>query len=237
MGNGTNRQSVDYFAGGNGGIDSASKETVEEREIGDTGSGGASEKPAPGSSAGNRAEGASGESGEIHKTVNPADLGDIYQRDENGNIVLKADGTPAKKRGRKKGFSPNQPSAKVPPKGDKTAIAVEMLAAQFKILNTCLAFITRFDDFALDDNEAMAMAVAAANVIEQFDYTPDPKITAIVGLVTTTSMIYGPRIYLYKNHLAKKTKEKRESAPIPEREPGHDMDWMRKGPNQFGQFN
>jgi hypothetical protein len=132
---------------------------------------------------------------------------DNYERDAAGNIVYQADGvTPRKKRGRKPGQSYGGGSATAPKsKPAKTdtaraAVATEMLAAQFQILNVGIAYLTKFDDFKLDDSEAMQMAESTANVMAQFDYVPDPKVAAILGLVTTTSMIYGPRCYLLGKH-------------------------------------
>lgn len=173
-----------------------------------------------------------------NKTVNPTDLepDDIYERDEQGNIVYRADGvTPRRKRGRKKGAqsTASVSSASKPKRaksGDNT-VAVEMLAAQFQILNTGLAFLTKFDDFKLDDSEAMQMAEASALVMEQFDYTPDPKVAAVLGLVTTTSMIYGPRVYLYRKHIEKKRKEKRE-----QQEQMQDERAVIRGPMNMSQF-
>jgi hypothetical protein len=139
---------------------------------------------------------------------------DNYERDEAGNIVYSADGvTPRKKRGRKPGqqygaSSNSSPKPKVTKTGDRAGMAVEMLAAQFQILNTGLAFVTKFDDWNLSDPEAMDMATATANVMSQFDYMPDPKVTAVLGLVTTTSMIYGSRVYLYRKHLAEMRAER-----------------------------
>lgn len=142
-------------------------------------------------------------------TVNPADIGqDNFERDDSGNVILGVNGKPKKKRGRK-------PGQKVAVKGAPNSSAkakekfngVEMLAAQFQILNAGISYMTRFDDFRLDDDEAMDMANATAQVMSQFDYTPDPKVTAVMGLVTTTGMIYGPRIYLYRQELKKKAEK------------------------------
>lgn len=233
MANRSNSNPIDYFADANDSPVKGGSEVAEERES-DNGSAGTT---GTGTSAGTGTESSSSASSASNSTVNPADLADIYQTDAEGNIVYKANGEPAKKRGRKKGQTAGTTSTKIPRQGDKTAIAVEMLAMQFQILNTGLAFLTRFDDFRLEENEAMSMAVATANVMEQFDFTPDPKIAAVLGLVTTTSMIYGPRIYLYKSHLAKQAKEKKASVPIPEKEEGHEMNWMKPGPFNTGQFN
>ncbi len=149
-----------------------------------------------------------------HETIRPADLAaDNYERDASGAIVYGADGvTPKKKRGRKRGqrYGAAPDASKPRPARERAVIATEMLAAQFQILNTGIAYLTSFPDFKLDDDEALQMATATANVLEQFDYVPDPKVAAILGLVTTTSMVYGPRMYLYRKHIAKKREEKSE---------------------------
>lgn len=171
---------------------------------------------------GGRNSGDSAKSGAKNSAaVKPAELvGDsaTYQTDENGNIIYKADGTPAKKRGRKPGQKNGETveAVKAKPKNkadNKLATSVDMLAAQFQLLNTGIAFLTKFDDFALEDSEAKSMAIATANVMDQFDYVPDPKIAACMALVTTTSMIYGPRIYLYNSH-RKKLREKRIATKV-----------------------
>lgn len=152
------------------------------------------------------------------KKIRPEELGgdaNAFATDAEGNVLLKEDGTPQKKRGRKPGQKTGEGASAKESGSSRTRKAsskgVEMLAAQFQIFNTGLAFLTNFEDFKLDDAEAMQMAEATANVIEQFDYTPDPKITAMIGLVTTTGMIYGPRVYMYRKMLAQKNKEKRAS--------------------------
>lgn len=183
---------------------------------------------ATGSASGNGAGGNGKRTGSGTGAIDPAilagDAADIA-RDGDGQPILKRDGTPARKRGRKPGSgsgtsgggsgtsnragggTSREKSAK-----DNSALntSVQMLAAQFQILNMGVAFMTKFDDFALEDAEAMQMAKSTAAVMEQFDYTPDPKIAAVLGLVTTTSMIYGPRIYLYRQHLEKRNQQRQQ---------------------------
>lgn len=154
--------------------------------------------------------------------VNPAAIApDDFERDEFGNVVLGKNGQPKKKRGRKSGSavaganssggnSKPKTTAATTPK-QRVAVATEMLAAQFQILNTGIAFLTKFDDFKLSDSEAMQMADATSNVMAQFDYVPDPKISAVIGLVTTASMIYGPRVYLYRKKVAANNDSKKEA--------------------------
>lgn len=184
-----------------------------------------------------------------NSAVSPTSLApDNFERDAAGNVVMQADGvTPRRKRGRKKGQSPGTAKAapqSSPAKTDaaRAAVATEMLAAQFQILNTGIAYLTRFDDFRLDDSEAMEMAKATANVMAQFDYVPDPKVAAVLGLVTTTSMIYGPRLYLYRRHISEKTAARREAviAAADERAANgtnFDPGLYPNGPMNTGQFS
>lgn len=53
------------------------------------------------------------------------------------------------------------------------------------------------------------LANATANVLEQFDLKPDPKIQAVIGLVMAAGTVYGPRVYMIQ---ARKAQEKREKA-------------------------
>ena len=63
------------------------------------------------------------------------------------------------------------------------------------IVHVGLASVTKTPELELEEDEAKSLAMASANVMEQFNITPDPKVTAVLGLVTTCGMIYGPRVY------------------------------------------
>lgn len=45
--------------------------------------------------------------------------------------------------------------------------------------------------------------------MEQFDLRPDPKTQAIIGLVMTAGMIYGPRAYLIQYRRSQEKAERR----------------------------
>lgn len=163
----------------------------------------------------------SGNDGEQPSIIDPATLGGItddgFERDEQGNLVIGASGKPRRKRGRKAGgsFGGNNGS------GGKTNArnsqninrGLETLSQTLIIVHMGLASFTKFDQFALEKPESDALAHSIANVMEQFDWTPDPKFTAIAGLVTTGATIYGPRLYLYKEHLKDKAKENKSKQP------------------------
>lgn len=75
------------------------------------------------------------------------------------------------------------------------------------IVHMGLASATKTPELKLEDEEAEALAKSTAVVLEEFDIRPDPKIEAIIGLVTTAGMIYGPRVYLIAE---RKKQEKRD---------------------------
>lgn len=254
-------------AGGNPGANSGDKldagKADAENQGGKSGAAGTGDAAGTGAGAAADAAGAAGASDAAgtapkadapnNATVKPADLApDQFERDANGAIVYASDGvTPKRKRGRKPGGQSATASAAPKTKPAKTdaargAVATEMLAAQFQILNTGIAFLTKFDDFALDNSEAMQMAEATNNVMAQFDYVPDPKIAAVLGLVTTTGMIYGPRLYLYRKWLAEKQAENRarrnaladEAAANAAASGGYgDFGGGNTGPINLGQFS
>lgn len=204
------------------------------------GTGPATPSPAPAPTA------SAGKTGQKNDAaINPAGLAgvDDIERDESGAPVLKNDGTPRKKRGRRPGStvnsSANGPTVARAPKAAKmpntNVAAVEMLAGQFQLLNMTLAFLTKFPEWNLTDDEALRLASATALAMEQFDYTPDPKIAAMIGLVSTVGTIYGPRVYLYRKAAAEKRATKRPApaaAPSPQQDGG-----FEQGPLNWGQFN
>lgn len=148
--------------------------------------------------------------------IDPVDLGDgNFERDDAGNVLLKSDGTPRKKRGRKPGTSgsgkPSGQSSNGTGKSNSQTVkqGLETLSQTLLIVHMGLANLMQFKGMELEKAESDALASSIANVMEQFDFAPDPRFTAIAGLVTTGATIYGPRIYLYRED----AKEKRRNNP------------------------
>jgi hypothetical protein len=151
--------------------------------------------------------------------IDPASLGtgidDVYERDGNGELVIGANGKPRRKRGRKSGGGNTGGSKSNGPRNSKAVDGLETLSQTLLVLHMGIANLTKFPDFQIDKKESDALAAATANVMEQFDIQPDPKITAIIGLLSTATTIYGPRVYLYNKHKEKLDKEKvKEDAAI-----------------------
>lgn len=61
----------------------------------------------------------------------------------------------------------------------------------------------------IDKEESDLLANASANVMQQFDLTPDPKTQAIIGLVMACGTVYGPRVYMIRARMAQEAQEKR----------------------------
>lgn len=99
-----------------------------------------------------------------------------------------ADGTYRKKRGRKPGNSSGSGNRK---KADYSA-SVDSLAGVLMVLHAGISAATKTPELSIEQDDAQTLAKAAANVLIEFDITPDPKIAAIVGLVIAAGSVYGP---------------------------------------------
>lgn len=103
-----------------------------------------------------------------------------------------ADGSYRRKRGRKAGAG-NRNS-----RPSDNSASVETLSRLLTIVHLGIATVTKTPELNLDQGEADSLAMASANVLEQFDIRPDPKIEAVIGLVTTAGVIYGSKVYMIK---------------------------------------
>lgn len=140
--------------------------------------------------------------------VDPKDaIGSEYERDEHGNPVIGANGKPRKKRGRKPG---GKTARRNQQKSSGNSEAVNALTQALLLVHMGLAGLTKFPDFALDNDEAKALANSVSNVLAEFDVEPNPKFVALIGLASTASIVYGPRVYLYKQQKSKKKDNKKE---------------------------
>lgn len=156
--------------------------------------------------------------GSIDPTTIPGgDSGDErYVTDSSGNILLNRDGSPRRKRGRKPGqrtgtVGGTQSSAAR--NNQNLKASVDSLASMIGFAHLALASVSKCPELKLEENESHALANATTNVLREFDMTPDPKVVAIVGLITTASTIYGPRVYLISRRKAEE-KEKKEPLDV-----------------------
>lgn len=157
--------------------------------------------------------------------------GDEFARDDNGNVLRNKDGSPTRKRGRKPG-SGSGSGRKSNGKGNHQTVneAVETLSKTLLIVHAGLANFMKFEDMALEESECTDLSKSIVNVMDQFDFAPDPRYTAIVGLVSTASMIYAPRYILYKN-----MKKKEEKKPDNKKPPQNQEQFINGSP--FGEIN
>lgn len=151
-------------------------------------------------------------------TLAGAGVDDGYERDSNGNLVLGASGNPRKKRGRKPGSGSGGGTGGSAKQGSRNtkdlAAGLETLSNSLMFVHMGLAAFTDFDNWKLKKEEADSLSSSIANVMQEFDMAPDPRFAAVAGLITTAGMIYGPRVYLYREHKAEKRKQKRaDNAP------------------------
>jgi hypothetical protein len=108
-----------------------------------------------------------------------------------------ADGTFRKRRGRKSGSAGSSGKRQTRASADYSA-SVDSLARMLGYLHVGIAAASRTPELVITEDESKALAGATARVLEEFDIRPDPKVEAIVGLVTTAGAIYGPKVYFIR---------------------------------------
>lgn len=121
-----------------------------------------------------------------------------------------ADGSYRRKRRRRGSGSSDRGPARQKTRTDYSA-SVDALSNTLVIIHAGIASVTKITELNLDKNEGDALAGSLANMLAEFDITPDPKVQAIIGLVVTAGTIYGPRMYLYNERMKK---ERRKPATI-----------------------
>lgn len=114
-----------------------------------------------------------------------------------------ADGSYRNKRRRKSGGSGPSASNQRGKTQASHSASVEFLGNTLLIVHVGLAKFTKIDELEIDDAESSVLAKAVDNVMSHFDIAPDPKVQAIVGLITVCAGIYGPRFYLYNERMKK----------------------------------
>lgn len=114
------------------------------------------------------------------------------------------DGSFTRKRGRKAGGSyrsnPRQAASDL-------GTSIEALSKTLVIIHTGIAGVTGLPELVIDKAEGDMLANATANVLAQFDITPDPKTQAIIGMIMACGAVYGPRAFAYRMRKAQEAKE------------------------------
>lgn len=146
--------------------------------------------------------------GGIEGAIDPAGI-EASSGDDNGNggsdsgnesdgIRRNKDGSISKPRGRKAG-SGNRASAGA----NDLKASIDQLSSILVILHAGIAGATNTPELELDKKEGDLLAGAAIPVLDIFDIKPDPRVTAVIGLVMASAQIYGPRIYLIRDRKQK----------------------------------
>lgn len=104
-----------------------------------------------------------------------------------GPDKFNGDGTFRKRRGRKAG-SGNSGSKKA-----NLSASLDALSTTLMLVHVGLASATKTPELELEEKEADTLAQATARVLEEFDFTPSPKVQAVVGLIVACGSIYGPK--------------------------------------------
>lgn len=79
------------------------------------------------------------------------------------------------------------------------------------IVHIGVATVSKTPELKLEDDEAELLAKSTAVVLDEFDVRPDPRVEAIIGLVTAAGSIYAPRVYLIRERKKLEKKANREN--------------------------
>lgn len=128
----------------------------------------------------------------------PGDGGDEFERDGDGNIKRNRDGSPRRKRGRKSGYNSAGRSAGSGKTQSKDDLKRSIDALSNILMVSHLGLSGIVPELALEKDDADLLANAAVPVLEQFDFTPDPRFVAVFGLFAAMGKVYGPKAILYR---------------------------------------
>lgn len=126
-------------------------------------------------------------------------------------------GETKKKRGRpRKIIEGSEPSAgPARPAGTakkaRLALDAEALAGQIFFAHFLLGSAMKMPELMLSEDESKSLSGAVINFAKEFDFVPDPKITAAIMLIGTAGMIYAPKVMAIKARLAELKKRNRMS--------------------------
>lgn len=118
------------------------------------------------------------------------------------------DGSYTRKRGRKAGGSASKSYNKASP---NLSASIDQLSSVILIAHTGLSVATKCPEFVLDKQESDLLATAAADVLKEFDVTPDPKTQAIIGLIIALGTVYAPRAIMISARLKSEKKAAAEN--------------------------
>lgn len=74
-------------------------------------------------------------------------------------------------------------------------------------IHAMLAVKTQIPELAMEEDEAESLATATVELMEAFDFDPDPRVAAAVAFVIKAGGIYGGKVLRYKSRLAEEAEE------------------------------
>lgn len=107
-----------------------------------------------------------------------------------------ADGSYRRKRGRKSTASGD--SGRKARKDTNYSASIDSLTRVLTFVHLGIASATKTPELVIDEAEARTLSEATANVLREFDIRPDPKVEAIIGLITACGVVYGPKVYFIR---------------------------------------
>jgi hypothetical protein len=131
-----------------------------------------------------------------------ADGSDDFERDNAGNIVRNKDGSPRRKRGRRgSGGGGGSSATRKASNKDDLKRSIDALSNMLLISHMGISGAINVPELALEKDDADLLANGIVPVLDQFDFTPDPRFVAVFGMFAAMGKVYGPKVYLYRNRV------------------------------------
>ena len=79
-------------------------------------------------------------------------------------------------------------------------------------IHAMLAAKTEIPELAMDADEAQELAGSTIDLMDAFDFEPDPRVSAAVAFMIRVGSIYGGKVMQYKMRLAEEQGEEQPNA-------------------------
>lgn len=100
-----------------------------------------------------------------------------------------------------------------PGSGTKKVVDKSALSKQLLFAHAVAAKITGIDDIAIDAGEAEILSSSIATLMQEYDIALSGKTAAMLGMIGSLAIVYGPRIVLI-NEKIKQTKARKQAEKL-----------------------
>ena len=86
----------------------------------------------------------------------------------------------------------------------RKGVDTKALAKQLEFFHAIAARVTKFDDLQIDSEEAEMLADSIATLMREYDVTMSGKTAALLGMLGSAAIVYGPRYMMIREQIQKR---------------------------------